>query len=73
MELLEEYLRLRFIQHPQVSSILALTSMQREGKSLNEAVANLASEGKAIKTHASQIKTLQEQLNTLKHNNPSLK
>jgi len=42
-KLLQEYMQLRWIQHPQVSSIIALTLLQREDKAVNEAVAALNS------------------------------
>ena len=50
-ELLSEYMCLHFIQHPQISSILALPSLQREGKSIDEAVAALPNDQKAITKH----------------------
>ena len=72
-ELLVEYMRLCFIQHPQVPSILELTSLQREGKSANEMVAALWNEQKTITKHATQITTLQNDSKVLKKDNPSLK
>ena len=41
-DLLREYAYLHFIQHPQVSSILALASVQREGKALDEALSAMS-------------------------------
>ena len=71
-ELLTEYIRLRFIQHLHVSSILALNSLQREGKSVNEAVADLQNEQKVVTKYTIQITTLQNDFKALKKDNPSL-
>ena len=71
-EVLREYERLRFVQHPQVSSILALTSMQREGKALQEALSALTSEARTIKTHTMQIARINTDLKNIRDNNPNL-
>jgi len=55
-ELLAEYMRLRWLQHPQVSSILALTSMQREGKALNDALSSLGTVAADVKSIKKDIK-----------------
>ena len=72
-DLLMEYMMLRWIQHPQVSSILALTSLQREGKAVNEAVAALKTEKSTITTHTTQIDRIQKDLTALKKDNPTLR
>ena len=72
-ELVLEYMRLRWIQHPQVSSILALTSLQREGKAVNEAVAALNSTKTTIATHTTQITSLQNTNTALRRDNPTLR
>ena len=61
-DLLKEYTRLHFTQHPQVLSILALTSMQREGRSVTEAVATLASETKTVKSLGDKVKALEAEI-----------
>ena len=65
-DLLAEYSRLRWIQHPQVSSILALTSMQTEGKALADTVAT-------INTINRDVNKLSESWKKLKRENPTLK
>ena len=72
-KLLTEYMRLCFIQHPQVSYIIALTSLQHEGKSVNEAMAALQNEKKAITIHTTQITTLKNDFKALENDNASLK
>jgi len=72
-ELLLEYMRFRWIQHPQVSSILALTSLQREVKAMNEAVAALNFTKTTIATHTTQITATQHAATALKRDNPNLK
>jgi aminoglycoside phosphotransferase len=72
-ELLKEYTRLRWVQHPQVSSILALTSMQREGKALTDAVATMGTQATTLKKHTTDLKQVQDDYKQLKRSNPSLK
>ncbi len=57
-ELLKEYTRLRWLQHPQVSATLALTSMQREGKAIHDAAAARGGESAVIKKHTDEIKLI---------------
>jgi hypothetical protein len=40
-KLLEEYPRLNFYQHPHVSNMLALTSLQQEGKKVETTLSTL--------------------------------
>ena len=72
-ELLKEYTCLRWVQHPQVSSILALTSMQREGKALTDAVATMGTQATTLKKHTTDLKQVQDDYKQLKRSNPSLK
>ena len=65
-ELLKEYERLRWVQHPQVSATLALTAMQREGKNIQDALAAKGNETAASKKNADAIKKINE---VLKKNN----
>ena len=71
-EVLKEYEQLHFIQHPQVLLILALTSMHRKGKAMQEAISGINSKVKTIDTHASQIGRLNADLKNLRDNNPTL-
>ena len=63
------------MQHPQVSSILALTSLQlqRKDKAMNEAVAALKTEKSTITTRTTQIDPIQKDLTVLKKDNPTLR
>ena len=72
-ELLVEYMRLRWIQNPQVLSILALTSLQREGKAVDEVVGALNTEKTTISRHATQIDKIQKDFTVLKNDNPTLR
>ena len=72
-DLLKEYVRLLFTRHPQVSSILALTSMQREGKTLTDALAAMAAEAKVVKSLADRVQSVEQTVKNLKSNNPTLK
>jgi len=72
-ELLNEYMRLRWIQHPQVSSILALTSLQREGEALHEAIATMKEKEATITSHGTKINRLTTDFSALKTNNPTLR
>ena len=51
----EEFRKAKFIEHPKVLSILALTSLEREGKSIAQAMASIQSEKDAIKALTGRI------------------
>lgn len=71
---LDEYVLHKFIEHPRVTSLLALTSMEREGKTIAEAIEKL-NEGKDkvnVKTLENKIKKLETDFKNLKDKNPSL-
>ena len=56
-KLLEEYRRLKFYQHPHVSNMLALTSLQREGKKVENtllALRTLTKDVEKLKTQCGQ-------------------
>ena len=58
-KLLEEYRRLKFYQHPHVSNMLALTSLQREGKKVENtllALRTLTKDVEKLKTQCGQCK-----------------
>jgi len=51
----EEFRKAKFIEHPKVLSILALTSLEREGKSIAQAMASIQSEKDSIKALTGRI------------------
>ena len=65
-KLLEEYERLKFYQHPHVSNMLALTSLQREGKKVEKAVSTLTTLHKTVEIHQSKIVQMEKDLKGLK-------
>ena len=65
-KLLEEYQRLKFYQHPHVSNMLALTSLQREGKKVEKALSTLGNLAKSVEGHQSKIGQLEKDLKGLK-------
>ena len=57
-KLLEEYRHLKFYQHPHVSNMLALTSLQREGKKVETTLSTLGTltkDDENMKTKFSQL------------------
>ena len=62
-KVLQEYLRLRFTQHPQVSYIMAQTSMQRKGKTIQEAAASLKASAELLKSLDKDLKELKKKVN----------
>lgn len=71
-ELLKEYQRHNWVEHPKTSSILALTSMRKEGKAIEEINLKLSSQNVAINCHTGDIKKIQDDIKELKRKNPSL-
>jgi len=65
-KLLEEYQRLKFYQHPHVSNILALTSLQQEGKKVEKAVSTMVTLTKTVEVHQSKIVQIEKDLKRLK-------
>ena len=65
-KLLEEYQRLKFYQHPHVSNMLALTSLQREGKKVEKAVSTMGTLMKTVEVHQSKIVQIEKDLKALK-------
>lgn len=61
----EEFRKAKFIEHPKVLSILALTSLEREGKSIADAMAGLQSEKDSITKLGNRIKTIEGQIKTI--------
>ena len=65
-KLLEEYQRLKFYQHPHVSNMLALTSLQREGKKVEKAVSTMTTLMKSVEVHQSKIVQIEKDLKGMK-------
>jgi hypothetical protein len=65
-KLLEEYQRLKFYQHPHISNMLSLTSLQREGKKVEKAHATLGGLAKSVEAHQSKIGQLEKDSKALK-------
>ena len=65
-KLLEEYRRLKFYQHPHVSNMLALTSLQREGKKVENALSMLGTLTKDVKKVKSQCAQYEKDIKALK-------
>eukprot|EP00956_Cyclotella_meneghiniana_P032987 scaffold92597_cov45-Cyclotella_meneghiniana.AAC.2 len=67
-----EYQRHNWVEHPKTSSILALTSMRKEGKAIEEINSKLNSQNAAINRHTGDIKKVQDDVKDLKRKNPYL-
>ena len=65
-KLLEEYRRLKFYQHPHVSNMLALTSLQREGKKVETALSTLGTLTKDVEKVKSQCVQHEKDIKALK-------
>jgi len=65
-KLLEEYRRLKFYQHPHVSNMLALTSLQREGKKVETALSTLGTVAKDVEKIKSQCAQHEKDIKALK-------
>jgi hypothetical protein len=64
-KLLEEYRRLKFYQHPHVSNMLALTSLQREGKKVKSTLSALGSLTKDVERLKTQCGQCERDLKSL--------
>ena len=67
--LLEEYLRLRFLRHPNTMYVLAQAMMVREGKAFDDALSKAGVDAKAVKDHTTQIGNIQKDIKDLKAKN----
>jgi hypothetical protein len=65
-KLLEEYQRLKLYQYPHVSNMLALTSLQREGKKVEKAISTMATLMKSVEVHQSKIVQIEKDLKGMK-------
>ena len=61
----EEFRKAKFIEHPKTLSILALTSLEREGKSIAEAMAGIQSEKYLITKLANRVKIIEAQIKSI--------
>lgn len=71
-EMLKSYQMHNWVEHPKASSILALTSIRKEGKIVTDTIAKLRDQNSTIAKHSTDIKKLQEDIKALKQKNPSL-
>jgi hypothetical protein len=71
-EILKEYQRHNWVEHPKTSAILALTSMRKEGKAIEELSGKVQSQGTVLNRATGDVKKLQEDMKELKRKNPSL-
>lgn len=62
----EEFRKAKFIEHPKTLSILALTSLEREGKSIAEAMDGIQSEKDSIIKLANRVKMAENQIKEIK-------
>ena len=65
-KLLEEYQHLKFYQHPHVLNMLALSSLQQEGKKVKKAVSTMGALSKMVELHQSKIVQIEKDLKGLK-------
>ena len=72
VEMLKSYQLHEWVEHPKASSILALTSIRKEGKIVSDTVAKLRDSASTIVKHTGEIKSIKEDIKALKKNNPSL-
>ncbi len=66
-KLLEEYRQLKFYQHPHVLNMLALTSLQREGKKVENALSTLGTLTKDVEKLKSQCGQCERDVKALKN------
>jgi hypothetical protein len=65
-KLLDKYQQLKFYQHPHVSNMLALTSLQREGKKVEKYPSTLGTLSKTVEAHQSKLGQLKKDIKALK-------
>ena len=65
-KLLEEYQQLKLYQHPHISNMLALTSLQQDGKKVEKALSTLGGLAKTAEAHQAKIGQLEKDLKALK-------
>jgi hypothetical protein len=60
--LLRVYQLNNWVEHPKISSILALTAMRKEGRVLQQMMATLGSHTSTLQTHTTVIKKLKDEV-----------
>ena len=65
--LLEEYWRLKFYQHPHVSNMLALTSLQQEGKKVEITLSTLGMLAKDVENMKTKFGQLERKFKGFKN------
>ena len=71
-DLVGEYVRCHFIQHPKIASTLVLTSMEREGKAAEVTAKEIKVERERITRLEHRVQQAEGAMNSLKQKNPSL-
>jgi hypothetical protein len=72
-ELLKEYQRHNWVEHPKTSSFLALTSMRKEGiRAMEELTSKVNTQIASVNRHSTELKRLADDLKDLRKKNPSL-
>lgn len=71
-KILREYQRHNWVEHPKTSAILALTSMRKEGKAIEELSSKVQSHSSQLNRGLGDINKLQEDFKDLRKKNPSL-
>jgi hypothetical protein len=71
-QLLKEYQQHNWVEHPKTSSILALTSMHKEGKAIEELTSKVQAQTSTISRVSGDVKKVQDDVKELKRKNPSL-
>lgn len=66
--MLKVYQHNNWIEHPKTSSILAITSMRKEGKAIDQMATTLGTHTSTLQSHTAEIKKLKEEM---KKKNPS--
>ncbi len=65
-KLLEEYQQLKFYQHPHVSNMSALMSLQQEGKKMEKSLSTSGMLFKTVEAHQLKLGQLKKDIKALK-------
>jgi hypothetical protein len=71
-QMLKSYQLNNWVEHYKTSAILAVTSMRKEGKAIEQMGTTLGAHTSTIQSHTNQLKKINEELKELKKKNPSL-
>jgi hypothetical protein len=72
-DLAEEFKKQKFIEHPKVVSILALTSIEREGKAINDALKDIKAEKETVNKVEKRVQAVETTIKNLRAKNSDLK